>query len=161
MNIEKYLKTFEELKNDPKVMAMSSYSQHGSSNSYEHSINVTLASMYLAQALNVNVSEEEMATGAMLHDFYLYDIDKSGYSAWTHGTKHPEKAYENASKEFDLTEKERDIIVNHMWPLTLTHIPHSKEAWIVSMADKYCATRERLEQIVLFIKRLKPRIASV
>ena len=33
-----------------------------------------------------------------------------------------------------------------MWPLTLFHMPTSKEALIVTIADKYCAINETLGQ---------------
>jgi uncharacterized protein len=46
-----------------------------------------------------------------------------------------------AVKHFDLNQKERNIILRHMWPLTVIP-PKSKEAMIVSMMDKYCTVRE-------------------
>lgn len=44
-------------------------------------------------------------------------------------------------RDFDLSERECDIISKHMFPLTLVP-PMHRESWIVSMADKYCALRE-------------------
>ena len=51
-----------------------------------------------------------------------------------------------------LSTLERNIILAHMWPLAL-HLPHSREAWVVSLADKMCATAE----VVQLFKRMKLR----
>ena len=59
-----------------------------------------------------------------------------------HGYKHPKYAAINAKELYPaLTDKERDIIRHHMWPLTLA-LPNSREGFVVSLSDKYCATRE-------------------
>ena len=121
---------------------MQEYSQHETSNSLKHSIHVAKVSFALAERMHVRIDEQVLATGAILHDYYLYDIDESGFSDYKHGTKHPQTALDNAMKEFQLSPKEQNIIRSHMWPLTLFHVPKSKEAWIVSLADKYCATKE-------------------
>lgn len=47
----------------------------------------------------------------------------------------------NAEDEFSLSEIEKDIIKKHMWPLTVVP-PVYREAWIVSIADKYCSFME-------------------
>ena len=43
-----------------------------------------------------------------------------------------------------------DIIVKHMWPLTVT-LPKYRESYIVTLADKYCATSEMLKFIKIII----------
>ena len=62
------------------------------------------------------------ARGGLLHDFFLYDwkeykaIRKKGEA--NHGRMHPHIALENSLEHFALSEKEKDIIVTHMWPKT-------------------------------------------
>ena len=56
---------------------------------------------------------------------------------------HPVFALRNASALTPLTAKERNIILAHMWPLAFS-LPRSREAWVVTLADKLCATAEVL-----------------
>lgn len=49
----------------------------------------------------------------------------------------------NASREYRLTEREKEIIRKHMWPLTVVP-PTCREAWIVTAADKWCSMLETL-----------------
>ena len=82
--------------------------------------------------------------GALLHDYFLYDWHDKYSHEKLHGFHHPNVALENASREYQLTPRERDIIRKHMWPLTLFHIPRCREAWVVTTADKYCSLKETL-----------------
>ena len=42
---------------------------------------------------------------------------------------------------FDLNKKEKDIIIKHMWPLTIIP-PRYIESFIITLVDKYCALKE-------------------
>ena len=61
-----------------------------------------------------------------------------------HGYTHAKRARANARRDFNINELEAGIIYSHMFPLNLTHIPASREARIVCMADKLCAGIETL-----------------
>ena len=91
----------------------------------------------------------------MLHDLFLYDWRKrepnrKGLHAFTHG----KTACENACKLFDLNEKEKDMIIKHMWPVTVA-FPKSLEGFILTFVDKYCAMSESFDIIKsrLFMKK--------
>lgn len=58
-----------------------------------------------------------------------------------HGFRHPFFALARAEEDFELTPRERNIIVRHMFPLVPVP-PTCREAWIVCLADKWCALRE-------------------
>ena len=59
------------------------------------------------------------------------------------GFCHPAIALKNARKEYNINIRQADIIIKHMWPLTIIP-PLCREGWIVTMADKYCSTLETL-----------------
>ena len=120
--------------------------QHGSIPVYRHCIDVAKRSLLLAKALRIRVNEKEMTRGALLHDYFLYDWhDKGNRPKGLHGYTHPLAALKNAERDFNLTGREKNIIMSHMWPLTLTKLPRCREAWIVSAADKYTSMLETLK----------------
>ena len=90
---------------------------------------------------NLNVDKRSLIRGALLHDYFLYDWHDKNKPAKFHGFTHPKIAFENACQDLELNKKERDIILHHMFPLNPIP-PTSKEAWIICLADKICATKE-------------------
>ena len=92
---------------------------------------------------NIKVDEEELIRGALLHDYFLYDWHEKSLENSVHGFTHPLKALNQAKKDFELSAIERDMILNHMFPLTLNP-PRSKEGKLLCLADKLCATKETL-----------------
>ncbi len=67
-------------------------------------------------------------------------IGRKGFHAFTH----PKKALENAYNLFELNDKEKDIILKHMWPITI-YLPKYKESYIITLVDKYCAIQESIK----------------
>lgn len=115
---------------------------HKFSTTYEHSLHVANISLNLVKNKK-NISIPELIRGALLHDYYLYNWHNRE-EKWhkPHAYKHPKIAAENAKKDFGITEKEKDIIEKHMWPLTIK-FPKYTESWIVTIADKIATFRER------------------
>lgn len=146
-----YREALDEMLRDPELQKMKQYYQHGG-NTYAHSVQVAEAALKLARILPFHVKEKDLARGAMLHDFYLYGTNNMTFTAYQHGTRHPRISYENASRHFDLTDTEKDIILSHMWPLTFTRPPRCPESVVVTLADKYCATREYRRHFTKLIK---------
>ncbi len=63
-----------------------------------------------------------------------------------HGFTHSKEALKNAQTYFELTEKEENIIIRHMFPLTPIP-PKYPEGWIVTMVDKYVTVTEYIESL--------------
>ena len=131
----------------PTVQQMKDYPHHGRTNCYDHCRHVAYFNYKWCRALNLDC--RSAARAGMLHDLFLYDWHTHGKETGEkfHGLTHPAAAFENARKYFKLNHTERDIILNHMWPVTLLHIPRTREGWIIVIADKYCGLLETLRFI--------------
>ena len=128
-----------------EVKRMKGFIQHGSVSTYDHCKSVAHASFRLNRALHLHADEKKLVTGAMLHDFYLYDWHhKDGGTHDLHGFIHAGRAADNAEKYFHVGKEIQEIIRSHMWPLNLTRLPRTREAWIVCLTDKYCSLKETL-----------------
>lgn len=125
---------------------------HHDKSIYEHSLSVAYRAFIYARFLHLDV--RATVRGALLHDYYLYDWRVSRPdSGKRHPYGHAEQAYRNALQDFGpLTRREKDIIIHHMWPLTL-ELPHYQESWIVTISDKITATLEIYKMIGIWIRK--------
>ena len=133
---------FDIVSNDT-VKQMEKYKQHYNTNCFEHCKNVAFYSFLICKKLHFDYISA--ARAGMLHDLFLYDWRKrengrKGFHAFTH----PQTAYNNAIKLFDLSDLEKDIILKHMWPVTIK-LPKYKESYVITLTDKYCAIKESIE----------------
>ncbi|MCR5417428.1 MAG: HD domain-containing protein, partial [Lachnospiraceae bacterium] len=126
--------------------------QHGKVSVMDHSIRVAKTAVLVSRGLKVKVSDRDLIRGALLHDYFGYDwhgkkvgLNEILHFYKMHGFTHPGTALKNAERDFKLTDRQRDIIGKHMWPLTLRP-PACREAWIVTMADKYCSLMETIHR---------------
>lgn len=128
-----------------QVQKMKKYIQHGNVSTYEHCESVAKVSYIIDNIFSLHSDLKILLTGAMLHDFYLYDWHEEGDgSHHLHGFRHAKRAMENARRYFDIDDKTGHVIYCHMWPLNLCRVPMSREAWIVCIADKCVSVRETL-----------------
>lgn len=128
-----------------QIQSLKKYIHHGNITTYEHCGHVTKVCCWMNRRLHLHADEQVLIVAAFLHDFYLYDWHEKDASHRLHGFFHPDVACRNAVETFQIGPEEQRVIRTHMWPLTLRRIPASREAWIVSLADKYCSVVEILE----------------
>lgn len=139
LELERYGK---EIMESPKYRRLMFFSQHASSTTYRHCISVTLKALTFAKEMNIKVDVPALVHACLLHDYYLYDFHVNPRPM--HATMHPIYAAINASRDFHLNDKELIDISTHMWPISLTRIPLSREGWILTYADKCVAINEYL-----------------
>ena len=138
-------KVYNEITDNPRYDACSTYISHGKTNIRTHMINVAYLSLSLSEKLNIKVDKEALVRGALLHDFYLYDWHDKKLSEF-HGFRHPMASIKEALKDYNLSEKEKEMIKHHMFPFTY-NMPRSKEAKLLCIADKLCAWGEMVDGI--------------
>ena len=124
----------------PRFQKLDKITQHHYSTRMEHSIDVAYTSYRIAKKLGWD--EKATARGGLLHDFFYYDWRVTKFNKG-HAWVHPRIAVRNARKLVDLTKREEDIILKHMWGATIAP-PRYKEGYIVTMVDKYCAVKEAM-----------------
>lgn len=132
-----------DILNSANMQLEKTFIQHGDISCFYHSLFVAYMSLVIVDQFHLKVDERSLVRGALLHDYFLYDWHIPTYENRWHAFSHPRAAYENASADFDLNDIEKDVILKHMFPLTIV-LPKYRESVIVLMADKYCATFETL-----------------
>lgn len=139
---KEFYNEIKDIATNPVVLRMKLYPHHGSTNCYQHCMNVAYYNYQWCKFLGLDA--RSAARAGMLHDLFLYDWHTHAAKTGDrfHGLTHPKVAYNNAMKFFELNRKEKDIILNHMWPVTIFKIPRTKEGWITTLTDKYCGACE-------------------
>ena len=123
------------------VLKMKLYRQHFNVSCFDHCLYVSYNSYLICKKHHLDY--KSVARAGLLHDLFLYDWRKredgrKGLHAFTHG----KTALENALKITDLNNREKDIIKNHMWPVTL-QVPKYKETFVITYVDKRIAIEEK------------------
>lgn len=138
-----YYPVVKELLDAREVQALKKFRHHKMTTRFQHSLNVSYYNYRLCRLLHLDA--ESAARAGLLHDLYHYDTARySGTNpAIRHSSYHPMVALEGAEQLLALNERERDMIVNHMWPVTSAR-PKYAETYIITFVDKYCAVLEFL-----------------
>lgn len=144
---EEYAELVADILEHPEFLRTREFTHHKGVTIYQHACAVSYLSYAICKKLNLD--HRSAARGGLLHDFFLYDwrdhdvpdLPREKF----HGFAHPKIALQNAERHFQLNDVERDCILRHMWPLTLVP-PGTRESFIVSMVDKWVASRELLRR---------------
>jgi uncharacterized protein len=134
-----YKYCISDLAQNKIIRSLRDFAHHRNFSRLEHCIHVSYLSYLVCRKLGLDY--QSAARGGLLHDFYFYDSHITKPDRGIHCFCHPTIALENATKHFPLNEVEKDIIVKHMWPVTISP-PRYKESFVVTLMDKYCASRE-------------------
>ena len=145
-NNNEFINIIKDIIENDTVKQMKNYRQHYETTCFDHCL---IASYYCyIYCKKFNLDYISCSRAAMLHDLFLYDWRKrENGRKGLHAFTHPKTAYENAAKLFDLNNKETDIILKHMWPVTFFSIPKYKESFVLTLVDKYCALNESRDEI--------------
>ena len=141
MYVQEFHECIEDLLHNEKVQQLDSFHQHFNTSRLQHSLNVSYYSFLLCKMFRLDYRSATRA--GLLHDLFLYDWRSSKQQEGNHAKAHPIVALRTAKEFTELNLIEEDAILKHMWPLTLK-LPKYKESYIVTLADKYCATAEMI-----------------
>lgn len=136
---KEFLEIIDDIINNEKFQDLEHYKHHYLYTRLEHSISVSYYSYLVCKFLHLDYIS--VARAGLLHDLFFYDCESPETRPKHHMKNHSKIALKNAKNIFDLNNKEQDIILKHMWPITFSP-PHYLETLIVTFVDKYCAFRE-------------------
>ena len=132
---------YQSFLRDERILKMKEIAMHRGSNCYIHSFKV--AKTAIRRALRHRKGNlYTILVGAILHDYYLYDWRTDRSKMRHHLGNHPYVAAENAERDFGVHETIKRVIKSHMWPVNISDFPRTKEARIISLADKHIYIKE-------------------
>lgn len=149
-NNKEYYSFVYDLINNEKVQMLAQFRHHIGTTRLQHSLNVSYYNYKLCKMLRLDF--KSAARAGLLHDFFLYDRKKHIKTERSHSAEHAKIALENASDMFKLNEREADMIINHMWPMT-HKLPQYGETFAITLVDKFCAVAEVVKSASCFTER--------
>ena len=135
-----FIRIISDLLDQEKVQEMKHYRQHYNINCFEHCLFVSYNTYLICKKHHLDYISG--ARAGMLHDLFLYDWRKrENGRRGLHAYTHPKVALKHASTFLNLNDKEKDMILKHMWPVTPA-FPKYKETFVITFVDKYFAVAE-------------------
>ena len=138
-NKDEFFYIVKDILESEPVQKLKLYKHHYGFTRLEHCLSVSYKSYLICKFLHLDY--KSIARAGLLHDLFFYDCETKAIRPKHHVWTHPKVALDNAEKLFNLNKKERDIILKHMWPVTLVP-PKYIESFIITLVDKYCAFKE-------------------
>lgn len=140
MKDKDYKKIVKDIFRNVEFKKLYNIEHHGISR-MEHSVKISYYSYKIARKLGMDYVS--VARGGLLHDFFLDGDERNAKKKFFDTFTHPSRALKTASRNFDINEKEKNIIVSHMFPIYLS-IPKSLESILVNTVDKIVGAKEML-----------------
>ena len=151
-----FLEVVRDILEDREFKKLNSFRQHLKTTRFMHSLNVSYISWCLARRFRCDA--RAAARAGLLHDFFLYDFRDKQPTRELQAFYHPKVAAYNSTNHFNISEKEANAILSHMFPLG--PLPTSKEAWLITCADKICATMELFQLHIALAKPGRVKISA-
>ena len=122
---------------------------HHRSSVGDHSIHTARAGLTMCNVISkagIRIDERTIVRISLLHDLGILGRDEKYKNSFECGYRHPMDSTITARKLWsDIDRKSIRAIRSHMWPLSPT-MPHSKEAFILCIADKASALGDRFNR---------------
>jgi len=131
-----YFLIVNHILNNEEFKKIDGIEHHGISR-FDHSFKISYFSYKICKLLHLDY--ECAARAGLLHDFFLSDENRTFKDKFLSTFTHPKKAVENSIKNFNISEKEENIIRAHMFPF-YTALPKYAESWIIILVDKIIVT---------------------
>lgn len=110
-----YLLEVKHILENKQFISLCLYSHHQWTNRLMHSVNVSYLSWMIADKLGCDA--KAAARAGLLHDFCPYDFGEKTPTGEHQAFYHPKAAAENSLQTFEISDKEKDAILTHMFPL--------------------------------------------
>lgn len=142
--VQEFVCLVRDILHSKEFREMKRYRHHVKGNLYDHSVKVAYLCYRHHKRHGLKIDIADFVRGALLHDYYLYDLHEEGASHRLHWLRHPARALQNAMEHYPgLTGAQQDMIRRHMFPLTPTP-PQTGAGWLVCFYDKVAAVSDRL-----------------
>ena len=147
-----YIDIVRDIINNEEFLKLKFYRHHDNTR-LDHCLKVSYNAYKLAKKFNLDY--KAAARAGLLHDFFYGDLRYINVIERKYMLNaHPYFAYYNASKIFKLNEKEKNMILSHMFPISY-ELPRYKESILLDIVDDL----EALKEVGIYIKdRLKHNI---
>ena len=147
-----YIDIVRDIINNEEFLKLKFYRHHDNTR-LDHCLKVSYNVYKLAKKFNLDY--KAAARAGLLHDFFYGDLRYINVIERKYMLNaHPYFAYYNASKMFKLNDKEKNMILSHMFPISY-EVPRYKESILLDLVDDL----EALKEVGIYIKdRLKHNI---
>ena len=134
-----YVDIVSDIINNEEFLKLKFYRHHDNTR-LDHCLKVSYNAYKFAQKFNLDY--KAAARAGLLHDFFYGDLRYINVIERKYMLNaHPYFAYYNASKIFKLNEKEKDMILSHMFPISY-EVPRYKESILLDLVDDLEALKE-------------------
>ena len=147
-----YIDIVRDIISNEEFLKLKFYRHHDNTR-LDHCLKVSYNVYKLAKKFNLDY--KAAARAGLLHDFFYGDLRYINVIERKYMLNaHPYYAYYNASKIFKLNDKEKNMILSHMFPISY-EVPRYKESILLDLVDDL----EALKEVGIYIKdRLKHNI---